>query len=144
MPTKSFTKQEDNSLLKKIGDVFSNNIDSLRPFDALFRYFRDSEYFKVRSLIYDLSVLFNSIDQNYNAPRFNIHDGIFENLHKTHFFAFVSFIDELIANNTKFQYILTLNDHDYFDEIKDFRLNKIIANTIIQLTPSKPLLGRDF
>ena len=99
---------------------------------------------QVRTLIYDTAVLLNIINKNLNAPHFIAHDGIFENLHKTHFFAFVSFIDEQIANNTKFQYILTLNDHDYFDEIKDFRLNKIIANTIIQLTPSKPLLGRDF
>jgi len=50
MPTKFFTNQEDNSLLKKFEGVFSN-IESLRSFDALIGYFRASGYFKIRPFL---------------------------------------------------------------------------------------------
>jgi len=48
MPTKFFTNQNDNSLLKKFEGVFTN-IESIRHFDALVGYFRTSGYFKVRA-----------------------------------------------------------------------------------------------
>lgn len=47
MPTKFFTNQNENSLIKKFEGVFSN-IESIRHFDALVGYFRASGYFKVR------------------------------------------------------------------------------------------------
>ena len=50
MPTKFFTNQGDNSLLKKFEGVFAN-IDSIRHFDALVGYFRASGYFKVRPFL---------------------------------------------------------------------------------------------
>jgi len=50
MPTKFFTNQNDNSLLKKFEGVFTN-IDSIRHFDALVGYFRTSGYFKVRAFL---------------------------------------------------------------------------------------------
>jgi len=50
MPTKFFTNQDDNSLIKKFEGVFSN-IDSIRHFDALVGYFRTSGYFKVRAFL---------------------------------------------------------------------------------------------
>jgi superfamily II DNA/RNA helicase len=50
MPTKFFTNQNDNSLLKKFECVFTN-IESIRHFDALVGYFRTSGYFKVRAFI---------------------------------------------------------------------------------------------
>lgn len=50
MPTKFFTNQDDNSLLKKFEGVFKN-IDSIRHFDALVGYFRTSGYFKVRAFL---------------------------------------------------------------------------------------------
>jgi len=50
MPTKFFTNQDDNSLLKKFEGVFSN-IESIRHFDALVGYFRTSGYFKVRAFL---------------------------------------------------------------------------------------------
>lgn len=50
MPTKFFTNQDDNSLLKKFEGVFTN-IDSIRHFDALVGYFRASGYFKVRAFL---------------------------------------------------------------------------------------------
>lgn len=50
MPTKFFTNQGDNSLLKKFEGVFTN-IESIRHFDALVGYFRASGYFKVRPFL---------------------------------------------------------------------------------------------
>ncbi len=50
MPTKFFTNQDDNSLLKKFEGVFAN-IESIRHFDALVGYFRTSGYFKVRAFL---------------------------------------------------------------------------------------------
>lgn len=50
MPTKFFTNQENNSLLKKFEGVFAN-IDSIRHFDALVGYFRASGYFKIRPFL---------------------------------------------------------------------------------------------
>lgn len=50
MPTKFFTNQDNNSLLKKFEGVFTN-IDSIRYFDALVGYFRTSGYFKVRAFL---------------------------------------------------------------------------------------------
>lgn len=99
---------------------------------------------QVRTLIYDIAVLLNIINKQLNAPRFIIHDGIFENLDKSHFFAFIKYIDELLAKDTEFQYILTLNDHDFLDEVENFKQNKILDNSIIKLTPQKTLLGKEF
>lgn len=50
MPTKFFTNQDDNSLLKKFEGVFAN-MDGIRHFDALVGYFRTSGYFKVRAFL---------------------------------------------------------------------------------------------
>ena len=50
MPTKFFTNQDNNSLLKKFEGVFTN-IASIRHFDALVGYFRTSGYFKVRAFL---------------------------------------------------------------------------------------------
>jgi superfamily II DNA/RNA helicase len=50
MPTKFFTNQNDNSLLKKFEGVFTN-IESIRHFDALVGYFKTSGYFKVRAFL---------------------------------------------------------------------------------------------
>lgn len=50
MPTKFFTNQSGNSLLKKFEGVFTN-MDSIRHFDALVGYFRASGYFKVRPFL---------------------------------------------------------------------------------------------
>lgn len=50
MPTKFFTNQDDNSLLKKFEGVFTN-IENIHHFDALVGYFRASGYFKVRAFL---------------------------------------------------------------------------------------------
>lgn len=69
MPTKFFTNQDDNSLLKKFEGVFTN-IDSIRHFDALAGYFRTSGYFKVRAFVDKL-------------PRIRILVGIYVDKHST-------------------------------------------------------------
>lgn len=99
---------------------------------------------QVRTLIYDIAVLLNIIHKNLNAPRFIIHDGIFENLHKSHFLAFITFIEDLLAKDYKFQYILTLNEHDFLEELPSFKEEKIIKNSVIKLTPKKTLFGSEF
>lgn len=50
MPTKFFTNQDENSLLRKFEGVFEN-CKSIRHFDALVGYFRTSGYFKVRPFL---------------------------------------------------------------------------------------------
>ena len=50
MPTKFFTNQDENSLLRKFEGVFEN-CKSIRHFDALVGYFRASGYFKVRPFL---------------------------------------------------------------------------------------------
>lgn len=50
MPTKFFTNQDENSLLRKFEGVLTN-IESIRHFDALVGYFRASGYFKVRPFL---------------------------------------------------------------------------------------------
>jgi len=50
MPTKFFTNQDDNSLLKKFEGVFTH-VQSIRCFDALVGYFRASGYFKIRPFL---------------------------------------------------------------------------------------------
>ena len=50
MPTKFFTNQDDNSLLKKFEGVFTH-VQSIRHFDALVGYFRASGYFKIRPFL---------------------------------------------------------------------------------------------
>ena len=63
MPTKFFTNQDDNSLLKKFEGVFTN-IDSIRHFDALVGYFRTSGYFKVRAFLDKIPRIIAGINQN--------------------------------------------------------------------------------
>ena len=99
---------------------------------------------QVRTLVYDMAVLLNNVEKKLNAPYFIIHDGIFESLHKGHYYAFVNFIDSLIEKGLNFQYILTLNEKDYLNEIEGFKKEKIIDNAIIQLTPERPLLGKKY
>ena len=54
MPTKFFTNQHENSLLRKFEGVLAN-IENLRHFDAMVGYFKASGYFKVRPFLDKIS-----------------------------------------------------------------------------------------
>jgi len=102
---------------------------------------------KVRSLIYDLAVLFYSIDQNYNAPRFIIHDGIFDGVDKAKSLETIEFLDRKVQEGYKFQYIVTLNDEgvlkDYGEKGEKLH-QRILDEAIIKLTPSTPLFRKNY
>jgi len=102
-----------------------------------------------RTLIYDLSILFNSIIQKLKSPRFLAHDGIFDGVDKAHFVHLYQFLQkklsEFIINDEYFQYIITYNQEGTLTE--EFGNTDILSNekieeeAILVLTPSKKLLG---
>lgn len=104
-------------------------------------------YNKARTLIYDLAVLFYSINKGYNAPRFIIHDGIFDGVDKAKALETIEFLDKKVKEGYKFQYIVTLNDEGI---LKDYGKRgellheRILKEAIVLLTPSKSLFGKDF
>lgn len=101
-----------------------------------------------RTLIYDLSVLFYSIEKGYKAPRFLIHDGIFNEMDKTHLIELYKYLNEQKADGKEFQYILTLNEEgtltDNFGEADLLTPEKIADESIKVLTPTKLLFGVDY
>lgn len=102
---------------------------------------------KVRTLIYDLSVLFYSIDKNYSAPRFIIHDGVFDGVDRAKSIETIDFLDKKIAEGKKFQYIVTLNDEGILKDYGkrgELMHERILNEARVRLTPSKPLFGRGF
>ncbi len=101
-----------------------------------------------RSLIYDLSVVIQNINQKRNMPRFLIHDGIFDGVDKAHFLAVWEFVENMANRGEQFQYITTINEEGTLSEKfgnKDLMTpNKIEENSILILTPNDKLLGSDF
>jgi uncharacterized protein YydD (DUF2326 family) len=98
-----------------------------------------------RILVYDLAVLFYSIQQNYKAPRFIIHDGIFDGMDKTHFIKCCLFLEEKLMEGLNFQYFITLNEEgtltENFGEADKINTKKIMDEAVLILTPTKKLLG---
>ncbi|GGD42600.1 hypothetical protein GCM10011514_03210 [Emticicia aquatilis] len=98
-----------------------------------------------RTLIYDLAVLLNSIDKKINAPRFLVHDGIFDGMDKAHFIKLYEFLEEQKLQGKRFQYILTYNEEgtltDNFGNADKVTTEKIEAEAILVLSPKKKLLG---
>ena len=96
-----------------------------------------------RTLIYNFAVLIYSIIKNYNAPRFLIHDGIFDGVDKVHFVEVIKFINKQLVHGYKFQYIVTLIEEgvltDKLDPERVAAHEKIIKEAILLLTPDKPL-----
>lgn len=102
---------------------------------------------KSRSLIYDLAVLFYSIQNNIKSPRFIIHDGIFDGFDKAKALKTFNFLDKKIAEGFKFQYIVTLNDEGVFKnsgKSADKLHERILNDARVRLTPSKPLFKKEF
>jgi len=101
-----------------------------------------------RTLIYDLSVLIQNINQNRNMPRFLVHDGIFDGVDKAHFLAVWEFVENMAQKGKQFQYITTINEEGTLSEKfgnKDLITpNKIEENSILILTPNDKLFGSDF
>ncbi|MDD5608485.1 MAG: DUF2326 domain-containing protein [Ignavibacterium sp.] len=101
-----------------------------------------------RTLIYSLSVLFYSIIKNYNAPRFLIHDGVFDGIDKLHFVDVIKFLNKQLEKGFKFQYIVTLIEEgvltDKLDPEKVAAHEKIIDEAILLLTPDKPLFRKHY
>lgn len=101
-----------------------------------------------RTLIFDLAVLFNNIYKNYNAPRFLIHDGIFDSLDRAHLIKTYEFIQNKVNEGFEFQYITTINEGGFLgknfissDLVNPDRMKK---EAIITLSPLRKLLKSDF
>lgn len=97
-----------------------------------------------RTLVYDLAVLFNSIENKLNAPRFLIHDGIFDSLDNIHLLSLYKFCTQKLSEDFEFQYIVTLNQIE--DGNKDDILNhkKILEMAKLKLSQNNKLLGVKF
>jgi uncharacterized protein YydD (DUF2326 family) len=104
---------------------------------------------QVRTLIYDLSILFNSMYKNINSPRFLVHDGIFDGVDKAQFVHLYEYLEEkqreFESKGQQFQYILTFNQEgtltEEFGNADKVSNDKIEYEAILTLTPSKKLLG---
>ncbi len=90
-----------------------------------------------RTLVYDLAVLFNSIGQKINAPRFLVHDGIFDSLDSTHLTSLIEFCNKRINKDFNFQYIITLNQQDNLHD-------EILKQSVLKIYSTNKLLGSKF
>lgn len=100
---------------------------------------------RVKTLIYDLMILFLSIKNNIKGPRFLIHDGIFDGVDKSQFIETVKLIERKIKEGMEFQYILTLNEEgtlsQNFGESDYVNPDKLRDEAILVLSPDRKLLG---
>ncbi len=103
---------------------------------------------QTRTLIYDLMILFHSIDSNYHFPRFLIHDGIFDGVDKAHFISIIEYLQKQSNNGKKFQYITTINEEgtlsNNFGNADKVNPKTIEDEAILILTPKQKLFGKDF
>ncbi|MBU2492382.1 MAG: restriction endonuclease subunit R [Bacteroidetes bacterium] len=108
MPTKFFTNQDNNSLLRKFEGVFSN-VESIRNFDALVGYFRASGYFKVRPFLNKIPKIRILVGINVDQLIKKYHDQgqlYLDSPDETK----ETFIDELINNIQDAEYDKTTED----------------------------------
>lgn len=98
-----------------------------------------------RTLVYDLAMLFHAISQNIRAPRFLIHDGVFDGMYKGHFVHLYEYLEQRKTRD-RFQYIVTLNEEgelsENFGNTGNLTIEKISEEAIINLTPSTKLFGQ--
>lgn len=101
-----------------------------------------------RTLIYDLTVLFHAIEKGFKLPRFLIHDGIFNEMDKTHLIELYKFLNEKKEEGLDFQYILTLNEEgtltDNFGDSDLLNPDKIADEAILVLTPNNKLFKTEY
>ena len=138
MPTKFFTNQNDNSLLKKFEGVFTN-IESIRHFDALVGYFRTSGYFKVRAFLDKIPKIRILVGINVDQLIKKYHDKgqlYLENPDETK----ADFLDEIIKNIQEANYD-EVTEKGILQFIDDFTFN--IALKIMQVHPRKLPLQRN-
>lgn len=77
-----------------------------------------------RTLVYDIAIMLNTIQKSINAPKFLIHDGIFDGIDKAHFVALYNYVQGLQTQGKKFQYIITVEAHQLsglFDEKSEYQ-----------------------
>lgn len=102
-----------------------------------------------RTLVYDLTLLLYRLRKNFKGPKFLIHDGIFDGMDRSHFFALYKFLTNE-AKKTPFQYIITLNkegevkDVDFGEGAEELTSGGIETEAIKTLTPQKPLFGHNW
>lgn len=98
-----------------------------------------------RTLVYDLMLMFNMINNNLRGPRFLVHDGVFDGMDRSHFVNLYKFLHE-DAKASKFQYIFTLNEEGELNSAfgggaEDVTVDRLVKDAILVLTPKKKLLG---
>lgn len=98
---------------------------------------------KGRTLVYDIAIMINTIQRKINAPKFLIHDGIFDGMDKAHFVALYHYIQGLQAKGVKFQYIVTMIEEgqlsENFGQTDELTPAKIAEQAIVVLSKKKPL-----
>lgn len=98
-----------------------------------------------RTLIYDLMMIFNMINNDLRGPRFLVHDGVFDGMDRSHFVNLYKFLHE-DAKAAKFQYIFTLNEEGELNSAfgggaEEVSVDRLVHEAILVLTPKKKLLG---
>lgn len=100
-----------------------------------------------RTLVYDLAILFHAIRTNIKAPRFLVHDGIFDGMYKGHFVHLYEYLEKQ-KTRERFQYIVTLNEEgelsENFGNTDQLTIEHISEEAIINLTPSRKLFGKSW
>jgi uncharacterized protein YydD (DUF2326 family) len=98
-----------------------------------------------KTLVFDLMILLNSVQNNLKAPKFLVHDGIFDGVDKAHFVALYDYLEQLKLSGKKFQYIIPINEegtlNDRFGAADKVSPEKIAQEAILVLTPEEKLLG---
>lgn len=98
---------------------------------------------KGRTLVYDIAVMLNTIQKDIKAPKFLIHDGIFDGMDKAHFVALYHYIQGLQTQGEKFQYIVTMIEEgqlsESFGKTDELTPEKIADQAVVVLSKQNPL-----
>lgn len=98
---------------------------------------------KGRTLVYDIAIMINTIRKGINAPKFLIHDGIFDGMDKAHFVALYHYVQDLQSKGTKFQYIVTMIEEGHlsenFGQTNELTPTKIAEQAVAVLSIKEPL-----